>query len=160
MAAPSTWMAGCRCSAGASAQPGALERGVIDDWLAPGEAVLQLVPEVDALLGVLPAQVHVSSADHRREVDQAVSRLHLDARLLEAGELTADLLDEPIDVTAHPVHLVRGERLFLNRRSALTRFVEPAADPTECLEQKWHVPARLSQVEHTHGSMMRQPGDS
>src|SRR6266478_4822045 len=96
------------------ARPGLMQEvagevAVIGERTAPGEPGIQLVEVPDALLAVLPAQVHGAAVQLAAEVDQPVGGLHLYAQLRHFVQDVAELPDQADRPRLQPLH---GRRSF------------------------------------------------
>src|SRR6267142_6396046 len=87
------------------------EVAVVGERTAPGEPGVQLVEVTDALLAVLPAQVHGAAVQLAAEVDQPVGGLHLYAQLRHLVQDVAELPDQADRPRLQPLHRRRSIQL-------------------------------------------------
>src|ERR1700730_17916489 len=139
------------------------ELGVLRQWLASGEAGVQLVPVHDALLAEAPAEVHRAAAQAAAEVDQAVGGLDLDAQLADLAQDAEQLLEQGLPPPLHRLH--RRRRAFVHLQGAASGRVpgggQLALDARERGAQRagahegflqgWHQRVGLAQREKAGG---------
>src|SRR6267154_2339717 len=102
------------------------EVAVVGDRAPPGEPGIQLVEVPDALLTVLPAQVHGAAVQLAAKVDQPVGGLHFYAQLRHFVQDVAELPDQADRPRLQPLH---GRRSF-----RVHRHVGPFDSPPGLLE--------------------------
>src|SRR5437660_5159143 len=84
--------------------------------LSGGEASVELMPVFDALLTVLPAEIHRPAVQLAAEVDQPLGAFHLDAELGHLAQQIAEFGDDAGRSRLQPLHRLRRGRIDLDLR--------------------------------------------